>query len=114
MIYGFQSEGEVSLSSACNSFFSDCPTGFRIDFSEAGSSGKSIRKGKPRKGSHLSKRRQRVTVESNLAITSAKKEGDLVGNVVKRKAEGKADEKDHLVRCLKKLIVLIEGLSNPQ
>ncbi|VVB02744.1 unnamed protein product [Arabis nemorensis] len=54
---GFQSDGVNGLSMCDTQSFYDYPTGYRIGLSEASSSGKSRRKGKPRLRPHINKRR---------------------------------------------------------
>ncbi|VVB07335.1 unnamed protein product [Arabis nemorensis] len=46
---GFESEGGIAMLEDGLSFLSDAPTGYRTGFYEAGSSGKSLKKGKPRR-----------------------------------------------------------------
>ncbi|VVB12930.1 unnamed protein product [Arabis nemorensis] len=59
--------------------YSDSPTGYRTGLIEASSSGKSSRKGKPRRRPHMRKRKLIGPVKDDLALTMGKKEGGMSG-----------------------------------
>lgn len=113
-IEGVQSEGELVRYDVGSSFFSDYPTGYIIGLSEAGSSGKSFRKGKPRKRPHMRKRKLKVAEDSSLTLTLGNKEGGLIGKGDKRKVDGEIEGVEHQAQRHKSLAVSSEGLSNPQ
>lgn len=104
LLEGCQSEGEVVRRRDRDSPFISSPTGYRIGYSEAGSSGTAMKKKKPRKRPHMSNRKLRGSAAVTLAITEEKKKGLVVGIQEKRKALGEAGDKELEAHIHKQMI----------
>lgn len=108
---GFNSDFGLQTKSLDFPSSSDFPTVYRVGHYVAGSSGKSIRKGNPRKRRPLRKRGPKVVKKVALSDSVHRKLGFTVGQIEKRKAEGEIEDGVHVAQRLKSLAVPIEGLS---
>lgn len=93
---------------------SDYPTGYRTSSLDAGSSGKSVLRSKPRNRPHMNRRKARASVVTDQTISPTnflEVSKDLEG---KRKAEGIIEGVIHETQRLKSMAVPKEGLSSLQ
>lgn len=111
---GLHSKFDSVGRSSGNPSLHDYPTDYRTSSFSAGSSGKSKRRGNPRKMPHMSKRRPKSLKILPHADFVQKKKGVTVGQIEKRKAEGEIVGKIHVAQRPKTLPVPFEGLPTSQ